>query len=143
MLLDCEVSIRTISRQPLTTADICVLGLYSKADTHLGALTIADRYFTNYIGAALTLFPVDQVKQQLKSSVINDSIFENVAEVFNVLAGVLNQRGEPYLTLAQSRQEPLPLQGPMAELVEVAPNRIDLEASVEGYGKGRLAIILF
>ena len=142
-LLDLDVEVSTISKLPYNSKDICVLGLYRKEEKHLGGLAIGDRYFSNYIGASLTRMPAEGARSDGRQSVVTETILENVGEVFNVLTSTLNARGAPHLTLHQTRKDSMPLAGPLGKIVGVAPNRIDLQVSVPGYGKGTFTLILF
>ena len=142
-LANLEVSVKTISRSNYTMADTCALGVYRKSKTHVGALALADRYFSNFVGGALGQLSADHVRDQVKSPTLSDVILEHLSEFYRGLEGMLNTRGEPKLTFHTARAQSLPLDGQLGKLFEQAPNRIDVEASVHGYGKGRFALVLF
>jgi hypothetical protein len=142
-LLDLDVEAKTITKVGFGSKDFCVLGLYRKMENHMGGLVIGDRYFSNFIGAALTRMPAESARQDGRKSVVSDTILENVGEVYNVLTSTLNSRGEPHMTLHQTRKERAPFEGPLGKVIEAAPNRIDLQITVPGYGKGTFTLILF
>ena len=142
-LLDLDVEVKTISKVPYANKDVCVLGLMKKETNHLGAVVIGDRYFANFIGASLTRMHADSARRDIKGSTITEATLENIEEVFSVLANNLNARGAPHLILHQTRKESVPLPGPLGKVVDVAPNRIDLQINIPGYGKGTMTLVLF
>ena len=142
-LLDLDVEVKTISKVAYSNQDICVLGLFKKEENHLGAVVIGDRYFANFIGASLTRMAADSARRDIKSGMITDTMLENVEEVFSVFGNNLNARGAPHLMLHQTRTDTVPLPEPLGKVVDVAPNRIDLQISIPGYGKGTMSLVLF
>ena len=138
-----DVSVRTISRSTFGMKDTCALGIFRKTKTHIGALALADRYFANFVGGAVGRLASDHVRDQVKSPTLSEVVLEHLSQFFRGLEQLLNARGAPALAFHMARAEELPLDGQIGALFAEAPNRIDVEASVSGYGKGRFALILF
>jgi hypothetical protein len=142
-LLDLDVEVKTITKVAYKANDVCVLGLFKKEENHLGAVVVGDRYFANFIGASLSRMAADSARRDIKNAMITDTMLENVEEVFTVFANNLNARGAPHLVLHQTRKDTIPLPGPLSKVVDVAPNRIDLQVAIPGYGKGTMTLALF
>ncbi len=95
-----------------------------------------------YAGAALGLIPPGGAQDSVEEGVMTPVVAENVTEVCNIMAGLLNRPGAPHLRLYQRF---LPREGPPTDAVGhllALGRRLDLNVDVSGYGSGKLSISL-
>jgi len=95
-----------------------------------------------YAGAALGLIPPGGAQDSVEEGVMTPVVAENVTEVCNIMAGLLNRPGAPHLRLYQRF---LPGEGPPTDAVGhllALGRRLDLNVDVSGYGSGKLSISL-
>ena len=142
-LMDAEIRFRTVTRYAFKGPDSSALALYKKHERHVGAVAVADRHFASYVGGAIAGITAAGVKQTLRDAVVAPSLLDSMNNVFNLFTTLLNARGTPALSYHGVRDEPLPLTGHLGELMAEAPNRIDYQVAVEGYGKGHMALLFF
>ena len=93
-----------------------------------------------YAGAALGLIPPGGAQDSVEEGVMTPVVAENVTEVCNIMAGLLNRPGAPHLRLYQRF---LPGEGPPTDATGhllALGRRLDLNVEVSGYGSGKLSI---
>jgi hypothetical protein len=118
-----------------------VVGLYEREDAKVGGLVVADLELAAYAGAALSLLPIGVAKESIADGVIEDSLLENFREVLNVGVQWFTAKGNPRVVLAEVYPPGAPLPDDV-KLVMAAPNdRLDVDAEVAGYGKGRIRLL--
>lgn len=134
----------TVSREAAASIPLdakYVVGLYEREDGKIGGLVVADIELAAYAGAALSLLPVGVAKESIADGTIEDSLLENFQEVLNVGVQWFTAKGNPRVRLA----EVFPPGAKLADdirLVMAAPNdRLDVDAEVAGYGKGRIRLL--
>ena len=91
-----------------------------------------------YAGAALGLIPPGGAQDSVEEGVMTPMVAENVTEVCNIMAGLLNRHLRLY-------QRFLPGEGPPTDAVGhllALGRRLDLNVDVSGYGSGKLSISL-
>ena len=92
------------------------------------------------LGAALVVVPPAVVDDSVKARQIDETLVENLYEVFNVLSAVFPQHGAERVLLRDLKAD-----GAIADDVKAflkqPTTRLDLEISVAGYRSGRLAIL--
>lgn len=134
----------SVSREASTSIPLdakYVVGLYEREDGKVGGLVVADLELAAYAGAALSLLPTGVAKESIDDGVIEDSLLENFQEVLNVGVQWFTAKGNPRVVL----QEVYPPGAKLPDdvkLVMAAPNdRLDVDAEVQGYGKGRIRLL--
>ena len=122
--------------------DAGTLAVYVDDATIVRAIVVADLPFSAYAGAAIGLVPVHAAEAALEEKVLSQTLEENLYEVLNISASLLNAEGLPHLRLYQMYA---PGNVPPAEIskcVRSLGGRLDLTAEIQGYGKGRLSFIV-
>ncbi|MFI5953564.1 hypothetical protein [Cryptosporangium sp. NPDC051539] len=97
-----------------------------------------------WIGAAIGLIPKGGAEACLEDGELTKMVGENVREVCNVMAALLNREGTPHLRL-QKESCYLPGEPPPADIqarLVALGARLDLNVTVAGYGPGKLWISL-
>jgi hypothetical protein len=119
-----------------------VVATYVTERLQLGAVIGLDFSLAANLGAAVGLIPAGGAQACLEDKALSPVIAENLAEVCNILASMLNQQGCARLKLERTY---LPTEPPPNDVVGcllAIGRRIDLNVSITGYGAGRLSTCL-
>jgi hypothetical protein len=126
---------------PIRGADIpkTLIAVYVDRASKLGAVIGLDFALTAFVGAAIGLIPPGGAEACIEDNEISKMIGENVIEVCNILASLINHEGAPRLKLYNTF---LPGNRPpndaVAHLLALG-RRLDLTVDIGGYGAGQLA----
>lgn len=106
------------------------------------ALALADIPLIARGGSAIGLLPQNIAEQAVKDELVTPAQFDNMAEILNVAASLLNKPDTEHLRLKEtfSPRETLPSE--IAELALQQANRIDGELAIQGYGNGRISMVV-
>src|SRR3546814_13744339 len=96
-----------------------------------------DAPFTLRCGAALAMVPLPVVEEALRRDELPASLVENVREVANILARLLNSPSTPHLRLHALHQLPTELTPAVEALPDPPESRRDFALTIEGYAHGR------
>jgi hypothetical protein len=110
-------------------------------DEEVGALCTVDVEFTLRCGAALSMVPTSVVEEALRRGELPDHLVENVQEVANILAKLLNSPKTPHLRLRTVHQLPAELPPAVLQLLALPEFRRDFAIAIEGYGNGRMSLL--
>ncbi|MPR00095.1 hypothetical protein GB931_19655 [Modestobacter sp. I12A-02628] len=106
------------------------------------AVCVMDLPLSGWTAAALALLPPGGVQDAVADGELYPMHVEALYEVVNVLSSIFNTPGAPHAKLhalhAPGETIPLDVLGIASSL----GNRIDLDATVAGYGKGKISIVL-
>jgi hypothetical protein len=119
-----------------------LVSLYADDTLKLAAVVGMDLPLTVYTGAAIGLLPPGGAQDCVADGVITPMVAENVREVCNIMAGLLNREGAGHLKLYQVFLPGEPPPGDANGILLAIGRRIDLSVDVGGYGIGKLAITL-
>jgi hypothetical protein len=140
-LLGRDISVSREAAESIPLDAKYVVGLYEREDAKIGGLVVADIDVAAYAGAALSLLPVGVAKESIADGAIEDALLENFQEVLNVGVQWFTAKGNPRVRLAEVFPPGAKLSDDV-RLVMAAPNdRLDVEADVAGYGKGRIRLL--
>jgi hypothetical protein len=138
---------RTISvspGEPTRGADIreLLVSVFVDDAMQLKAVVGMDLPLAVYAGAAIGLIPASGAQACIEEKAPTPMIAENVTEVCNILSTLLNREGLPHIRMHQTF---LPGQMPPPDAIGyllALGRRVDLHVEVQGYGKGRFAMVL-
>src|SRR3569833_2112658 len=90
--------------EPVRQADIAtsLVALYTDPAQKLGSVIGMDFKLTAFLGAAIGLIPQGGAMACIEDKEISKNIGENITEVCNVLASLINREGAPRLKLLQT-----------------------------------------
>ncbi|GAA3397732.1 hypothetical protein [Cryptosporangium minutisporangium] len=131
---------------PAAAADLnkAVVAIYVDDANQIAGVAGMDLPLAAWIGAAIGLIPKGGAEACVEDGELSKMVGENVREVCNIMAALLNREGTPHLRLEKESVylpgETAP-QEAQARLVALGA-RLDLAVSVAGYGAGRLWISL-
>lgn len=124
---------------PATPASI---GVYIDDAHQFSAVGCADLALSARMGACLGLLPVSAAQEAADSGVLDDTLRENLYEVFNIASALFNVPGADHVRLADM----YPAGGSLPPEVRVRAltlgRRLDLEIAIAGYGSGRFSLVM-
>lgn len=123
----------------LPTSTVC---LYTDDRMKLVGVIGLDLPLTVYAGAAIGLLPPGGAQDCVADRVVPGPAADNIREVANILASLINRPGSPHVRLHQVVLPGEPAPTDAAGLLLAIGRRIDLAVTVGGYGSGRLSLSL-
>lgn len=118
------------------------LAVYVDGSLRARAVTVADLPFSAYAGAAIGLVPAAGAELAIEERELTPMLHENLYEVLNVCAALLNDEGLPHLKLhAVYPAGGAPAPSDVVAFAGVLGQRLDLVATVASYGTGRLSVV--
>jgi hypothetical protein len=106
----------------------------------VAAIVVCDLAFACRAGAAITLVPAPAAEEALAEGALTPTLVENLREILNVTARLLNSAQTPHVRLREVRA---PGSQPPAEVLRLAAQPADrrsFEVEIQGYGPGRLTV---
>lgn len=135
-----EVAVEELPTGSLPLDEMICLGVYVAEDTALSAVAAMDVQLANRLGAALAMIPDDAVDEQIAANAVEGEIRENIKEIFNIAASLVNRPSAPHQRFDKLL---IPSEDPSStavdKLVREPDSRRDFKLTVPGYGEGRLA----
>jgi hypothetical protein len=126
---------------PPPIAATSVLGLYVCDRDRMTAVLTLDLPLAAYLGSSLALMPPRAAEAAIADGELSPDLLENIGEVLNVLAAVLNAHSDTHQRLYQTcpgSEAP----ADAAAHSKALGNRLDLAITVQGYGAGTLSWVL-
>jgi hypothetical protein len=117
-----------------------VAGEYVNDDGRLVAVAVGDLGFANRAGAALSMVPSAGAEEGLANNELPDTLRENIQEVLNIMASLLNSSSTPHMKLRCMHVMPADAAPDALQLVADATVRRDFDITIEGYGDGKLSL---
>jgi hypothetical protein len=106
------------------------------------ALAVADLPLSGYAGGAIGLLPPGGVQDAVAEGDLSQLVVENLYEVLNICASLMNAEGTPHVKLHQMFAPGTLPPADVAAWSRTFGRRLDLEVSIAGYGSGRLSFVL-
>lgn len=106
------------------------------------ALGLADIPLTARGGSAIGLLPQNIAEQAVADELVTPAQFDNMAEILNVAASLLNKPDSEHLRLKETFSPRETVPAPVAELALQQANRIDGGLTIQGYGSGRISMVV-
>ena len=140
-LLGRDVDVRP--GEPLSPDDdrSTTLAVYVDDALGLQVVAVADIGFAAYAGAAIGLVPAGAARGAVADRSLPSNIEENLYEVLNICAALLNAEGVPHVRLHTVHY---PGSTPPPQPLSVActlGRRLDLVVDIAGYGTGRFSLV--
>lgn len=139
-LLGRTVAVRRVpSTRPL---DRTATAIYETDGRATAALLLCDLAIAAGAGAALSLQPAATAAECVKAKRLGALTEESYQEVANVAAQLFNAPGLPHLKLQRIVYAPAALPPGAAEVLAKPVARADYDATIDGYGAGRVTILM-
>ena len=123
---------------PDTPASVAV---YVDDHLRISALIVCDLTLSAHTGAAIGLVPVGGSEAAIEDGKLTDVLGENLYEVLNVLAALLNAPDCPHVKLTSVTHVGGSPEAEVAAHATAVGRRLDLEVAVPQFGTGRLSIV--
>jgi hypothetical protein len=120
----------------------CTIGTYVDDHLRVVGVAVADLPFSAYAGAALGLMPSGGAEDAIEDNDLFDTLRDNMYEVLNIAASLLNTPGAPHAKLHDVAYAGDSIPGPVAAQSAVLGCREDLTVDIAGYGTGRFSFVL-
>ena len=108
----------------------------------LRAIALLDLPMAVFAGAAIGLLPAGGARDMVEERMPSTLVEENLYEVLNVLTSVFNTPTAAHVKIAAMQPPGADLPADVAAIVRRLTGRLDLTVSIDGYGTGRLALVL-
>jgi hypothetical protein len=138
---------REVTVQQVTSAFVGDVGagttyaVYQDDQARTRAVAVMDLAMSAYAGAAIGLMPVGAAEVAIEDKDLPPVMQENLGEVLNVLAALLNAQDCPHVRLTSVVHVGSTPDGEVAAQATAVGRRLDLEVSVPQFGTGRLSIV--
>lgn len=141
-LLGRDVEVAVADPYAPEPGEVATLAVYVDGSLRARAVAVADLPFSAYAGAAIGLLPAAGAELAIEERELTPMLQENLYEVLNVCAALLNDEGLPHLKLhavypAGGASAP----SDVVAFAGVLGQRLDLVATVASYGTGRLSVV--
>ena len=138
-LLGRGASVDKIKGNPLL--DPALIAEFVTDEDEVGALCTVDAEFALRCGAALAMVPTTVVEEAIRKGELPAELVENVQEIANIMAQLLNGPRTPHLRLKALHQPPGDVPGKVTAVLDAPEFRRDFAIDIEGYGIGRLSLL--
>jgi len=129
--------------EPFRAADLKqhpLVSTYVDDGMILRAVVGMDLPLAAYAGAALGLIPSGGAQACIEDKELSTNMGENVTEVCNIVASLLNREGLPRLRMYRTFLPGTDAPADALAQLQAIGRRLDLTVEVLGYGGGRMAI---
>ncbi len=135
-----SVSPEAVASPPKIDAKPAYIATYVNEDGSVVGLCRCDLAAAASLGAALSMLPAGRVDDCIRSSSLDEMLYENFWEVCNVLVRVFNAPHQPVLSL--KTMDALPLSSDAGvDLAAPPSSRVDVGIAVQGYQDGILTLM--
>jgi len=122
---------------------VVVVALFAPQGGTPAALCAFDLPLASYAGAALSLFPPKMTKEYITAGRWDQSILDNIREVFNVAGALFNSAPNlPIVRLQTVHVAPPDLPEEVVTAAKSATARLDLDVEIPGYGEGKMTALI-
>ncbi len=122
--------------------DGACVAMYVYDTGQVGALALVDIPLTARAGSAIGLLPPAAAEKAVHDEMITPMQFDNMAEILNVAASLLNKPDTPHLKLRDTFAPRETLPAEVSQLALQQGSRIDGELTIPGYGTGRISVVV-
>ena len=120
----------------------CCISVYVTERLETRALVVADLELAARTGAALGLVPKGGADAALEDRELPKNLLENFSEVTNIFASLFNLPDQPHLKLYRVISPGEAPPDDVIALLRGLSSREDLRLDIDGYGTGRLGVVL-
>ena len=141
-LLGCKATVERVEPQQLDGGDIAYASSYVCDDDTVAAACVCDHELAAAAGAAIGMVPADEAAEERDKGVLEGDLEEFFHEVVNVFAKLLNSPTTPHVRLQTVYPMPGEIPVDLAEVVKNPLERTDYRVTIDGYGTGRMWVLV-
>jgi hypothetical protein len=138
---DVEITGSIDALTPATPGGV-VVGVYTKSGLRIAALVALDLPLAARAAAALALLPSRNAEAAIANQYLPETLMENVGEILNVMASLLNADGAPHVRLNRVHGPTELLPADVATILRGYGPRIDAGVQIRGYGDGGVGVVV-
>jgi hypothetical protein len=140
-LLGRNVEVATADPYGATGNEQATFGVYVDDKMHTLAVVTADLELSAFMGAAIGLVPVGGAEVAIEDRKLSQMLEENLYEVLNICASLLNAEGRPHVKLHAIYAPGTLPPNDVPVYAQALGNRLDLTVTIAGYGAGRMSFV--
>jgi hypothetical protein len=118
-----------------------VVGAYVDPQHQLSMVVVMDLALAAHSGAAIALIPKGGAEAAVEDKVLPPNLFDNAAEILNVLAAPLGEASGVHQRLSATYAPGEPVPPVVAVAGATLGAREDLTLDISGYGRGTLSMV--
>jgi hypothetical protein len=118
------------------------VAVYVDDQNQMAAVVALDLPLSVWVGAAIGLVPPGGAEDQVDEGELSRPVRDNLYEVLNIVSALFNKPGAPHLKIYSLHAPGEAVPSDVALLVKSLGNRLDLDVTVAGYGKGKLGLVI-
>jgi hypothetical protein len=141
-LLGRTVEVRSSLPYAPRPSDPVTVAVYVDDRTVVRAVGVADLAFSARAAAAIGLVPAASADEAVEAGVLGETLAENLHEVLNIAASLLNAEGVVHVKLHQMYAAGTRPPAEIAACVQALGRRLDLGVDIAGYGGGRFSLVI-
>ena len=141
-LLGRAVEVRTSLPYAPRPREPTALAVYVDDQTVVRAVGHLDLRFAARAGAAIGLVPSPTADQAVEEGLLSETLAENLYEVLNIAASLLNAEGVVHVKLHQMYAPGTRPPAEIAACAQALGRRLDLGVDISGYGEGRFSLVI-
>ena|SRR5450755_3223898 len=134
-----DVDLKDCDPLPVKTTN--VIAVYVTDKLTVAALVAVDLEGAARLGGALGMLPRGGVDDLIAERDLTGMVRDNVYEVLNVLAAVFNVENAPHVRLYEVYGPNGSVPADVMSLSQAIGSRMDIKATIAGYGDARVSII--
>ena len=127
---------------PVPVKSCAAFGVFHTDLGQLSAVVLTDLPLAAYLGTSIALIPAGGAEAAIEDGELSPAVFENVCELLNVFASVLNEHSDSHQRLVATSPGVLGASADAVELAAHPANRLDLAVTVSRYGTGSWSVVL-
>lgn len=140
-LFDKELEFEAVPCAAWNRLEPVTMAIYASDDGKPLGIFLCDVGLAAHAAAALVLLPATKSAMCAEGGYIDDELLENFHEVANVASGLFNSPSTPRVALRDLLSPPVEVPRDARPILIAPSARIQLEMSIEGYGKGRMTLL--
>lgn len=128
-------------RDPIPAHRIAVVCGYRDKEGTIQAVVPMDQALVTVLGGSLVMVPEAVVKETLEKETVPDNFYENVWEVANIMASLLNKDGASHVVLVDRHRSVEEAPADMQAVLDLPVRQRWFSVTVTGYGSGRMGFV--
>lgn len=141
-LLDRNITVTPGRPYACKVEEPCTVAVYVDDMSYVRAVGVADLAFSARAGAAIGLVPSAAAERSINGGLLDDTIAENLHEVLNIAASLLNREGVVHVKLHAMYAPGAPPSSDIIACTQTLGRRLDLGVDISGYGGGRFSLVI-
>lgn len=135
-----EIKVKTSAPLDLKTPAGKIYGVYLNAATDDLCLCVIDVSFAAFAAGAMLKFPQYVIDEAIQTNCLTEGLEDATREILNICAQMFHTKTHVTLHQCCVKREELPEQA--VALLRSPGKRVDFTASVEGWGSGRVTLLV-